>query len=207
MSSIPDGAVSGPRALKKAGSPDWCWQTVDLLKRYLYNIEQTWQQADEVVGELHGVQAWKVLPTPEKPYGSFDKLCKELLGMRAQDVAKRIDREKIKALGPNRGRTVTERIASSRDTRASVAESDSSDYVMSRLKRDAEKADPDPGAASLYSKVLGGEVTPNAAARQMGWRKPRIVLSTPDHVAKRLRDHFKDPGQRILLAELLTKED
>lgn len=201
--NIPDSAVDGPRALKETGSADWCWQTVDLLKRYLYNIEQTWRQADEVVGELKGVQAWKVLPSPERPYGSFDKLCKGLLGMRAQDVAKRIDREKIKALGPHRGRTVAESNNRSRVTRSSIAESDNVDYIVSRLKRDGES---DPKAAALYNEVLAGKVTANAAAREQGWRRPRIVVSTPERIADSLRRHMPREA-RVRLAELLTKED
>lgn len=40
------------------------------------------------------------------------------------------------------------------------------EHITARLKRD----DPD-----LAEKVVTGEVSPNAAARQKGWRKPRIV--------------------------------
>lgn len=70
--------------------------------------------------------------------------------------------------------------------------------IIARLKRD----DPE-----LAQQVVSGELSPDAAARKKGWHKPRIVLSTPDRVAKRLRDHFKDPEQRALLAELLTKKE
>jgi hypothetical protein len=199
--SAPDHALSGPRALKKAGSPDWCWQTVDLLKQYLYNIEQTWRQADEVVDELRTAQAWKVLPAPEKPYGSFDRLCRELLGMRAQDVQHRIDREKIKALGPHRGSTVTERNTRVRDTNSSITQGDNSEYVVSRLKRD------DP---ALAERVVRGEVTPNAAAREKGWRKPRIVLSSPERIADSLSKYMpKEALARLVehLVELLTQDD
>lgn len=50
--------------------------------------------------------------------------------------------------------------------------------TIARLKRT------DPG---LAEKVVRGEVTPNAAAREKGWRRPRIVLSTPERVAVPLR--------------------
>jgi hypothetical protein len=52
------------------------------------------------------------------------------------------------------------------------------EHVVRRLKRDA----PD-----LAERVVAGEVTANAAARQMGWRHPRIVVSTPERVAESLR--------------------
>lgn len=52
------------------------------------------------------------------------------------------------------------------------------DYIAARLKRDAPE---------LADRVVTGKLSPNAAARQMGWRKPRIVVSTPDRVAAALR--------------------
>ncbi|MGH3546826.1 MAG: hypothetical protein ACRDQU_01585 [Pseudonocardiaceae bacterium] len=42
-----------------------------------------------------------------------------------------------------------------------------SDYFTARLKRD----DPE-----LAARVVNGEITPSAAARAKGWRKPRIVM-------------------------------
>lgn len=69
--------------------------------------------------------------------------------------------------------------------------------VIARLKRD----DPE-----LAEKVVRGDVTPNAAATEKGWRKPRIALSTPERVAVSLRKWM--PREALLrLAELLTKED
>lgn len=70
---------------------------------------------------------------------------------------------------------------SSRATRAN--ESDSADAVLSRLKRD----DPD-----LAEEVINGRVTANAAALQKGWRKPRIVLTSPASVAGQIRKHWTD---------------
>ena len=73
---------------------------------------------------------------------------------------------------------------------------DTSRRVVARLKRD----DPE-----LAEKVVNGEVTPNAAAREMGWRKPRIVLSTPERVAASLRKWMPRESLKRL-AELLTQE-
>jgi hypothetical protein len=188
--NIPERAVSGPRSLKATGSPDWCWQTVDLLKRYLYNIEQTWRQADEVVSELREVSAWNVIPS-EAPYGTFDKMCRELLGMPARDVAKRIDREKIKALGPPQGG----RPRKENQGATQVFTHNTTLDFIARLKRD------DPG---LAKRVVAGEITPNAAAREKGWRKPRIVLTSPERIAVSLRKYM--PREALArLAELLSE--
>jgi len=74
---------------------------------------------------------------------------------------------------------------------------DDAERVVARLKRD----DPE-----LAEKVVRGEVTPNAAAREKGWRKPRIILSSPERIAASLRRYM--PREAILrLAELLTKEE
>jgi len=78
-----------------------------------------------------------------------------------------------------------------------VGRPDSAEKVVARLKRD----DPE-----LAERVVSGEVTPNAAAREKGWRKPRIILSSPERIAASLRRYM--PREAILrLAELLTKEE
>lgn len=71
----------------------------------------------------------------------------------------------------------------------------SAEHITARLKRD----DPD-----LAARVVAGEVTANAAAREKGWRKPRIVLSSPASVAVRLRQHFS-PMQVAELRNLLDE--
>lgn len=53
--------------------------------------------------------------------------------------------------------------------------------TVARLKRD----DPD-----LADKVVRGEITPNAAAREKGWRKPRIILARQETVAQALIDYM-----------------
>ena len=74
---------------------------------------------------------------------------------------------------------------------------DSAEYVVSRLKRD----DPE-----LAEKVVRGEITPNAAAREKGWRKPRIALSTPERVAASLRKWMPRESLKRL-AELLAQDE
>ena len=55
------------------------------------------------------------------------------------------------------------------------------DSILARLKRD----DPD-----MAQKVINGELTANAAARSKGWRKPRILLTSPESIANGLRKHL-----------------
>jgi hypothetical protein len=58
--------------------------------------------------------------------------------------------------------------------------------IVARLKRD----DPD-----LAARVVRGEVTPNAAALEKGWRKPRIVVTTPADLAELMRILSGQPGE------------
>lgn len=74
--------------------------------------------------------------------------------------------------------------------------SETAEAITSRLKRD----DPE-----LAARVVSGEVTANAAAREKGWRKPRIVLTSPASVAVRLRQHFS-PDEITELRNLLNDD-
>ena len=54
--------------------------------------------------------------------------------------------------------------------------------------------------ADLADAVVRGEVTANAAARQKGWRPPRIELRDPTVVAARIREHFSREQIDLLIA-------
>lgn len=71
------------------------------------------------------------------------------------------------------------------------------DGILARLKRD------DP---ALAEQVVAGEVSPNAAALMKGWRKPRIVATSPQSVARRLRAIWT-PEQIHELITSLTEEE
>lgn len=72
--------------------------------------------------------------------------------------------------------------------------SNGAEHTIARLKRD----DPE-----LAEKVVRGEVTPNAAAHEKGWRKPRIVVSSPEAVARSLLKYMSADDIAKLIAVLL----
>lgn len=82
-------------------------------------------------------------------------------------------------------------------TDSSYGNTEVADGVVARLKRD------DP---ALAEQVVAGEVTPNAAALMKGWRKPRIVATSPQSVARRLRAIWT-PEQIQQLITSLTEEE
>lgn len=68
------------------------------------------------------------------------------------------------------------------------------DATVARLKRD----DPE-----LAERVVNGELTPHAAARLCGWRKPRVLITSPASVCRRLADEWT-ADELIEAAALLT---
>ena len=75
----------------------------------------------------------------------------------------------------------------------SATEANDADSVLARLKRD----DPE-----LAARVVRGEVSPNAAAMAKGWRKPRVLLTSPATVASAVRQHWT-PDRIKELKEML----
>lgn len=76
------------------------------------------------------------------------------------------------------------------------ARSETAERTVRRLKRD----DPD-----LAEKVVTGQVSAYAAAREKGWKPPRIQVTTPERIAAKLR--LLLPREAITrLAELLASE-
>mgnify|MGYP006990451346 CR=1 FL=1 len=127
------------------------------------------------------------------PHESVPKIAYRMAAMREQ--VKRLLLEEIPESqshgGDRRSNEVQVRVTNLK------AQTDTAEYIVARLKRDAPE---------LAEKVIRGELTPNAAARQMGWRKPRIVVSTPEAVAKALRKHMT-PDEIQVLVRLLSQTD
>ena len=68
------------------------------------------------------------------------------------------------------------------------------DATVARLKRDNP---------ALAERVVNGELTPHAAARLSGWRKPRVLITSPTSVCRRLADEWT-ADELIEAADLLT---
>lgn len=189
-----DRARMGPRSQKEPGSPEWCWQTLDIFKHALRHVDEQHRQAEEIFAELRSARAWQKVP-PESPYGSFDAMLKAETGMSQAALRSHIKtaREKygaVEAAVTNGGDRRSEDFQS-RDT---ILKCDTAERTVARLKRD------DP---ALAERVVNGELSPNAAARAKGWRRPRVVLSSPASVAEKIRQHWT-PDQIAELRDLLT---
>lgn len=110
----------------------------------------------------------------------------ERLLAREQKPERRQGRPRI---GEEKGETFT----------FSERERGKADYVVARLKRDAES---NPKAATLLGEVLSGETKPLGAAREMGWRKPRILLARQETVASAIVEHMSREAIQYIRDEL-----
>ena len=170
-------------------------ERVNLLQEYVASGADDLDMVTRLVGKVIESGAWREFTTPNgfpvrhRTFHDFvtadrwDGLGTSrdaLVGwVREQDpdVASAVERawrDEVPAANRN-GRP----IQNLRGTK--VKESDTSDTVLARLKRD------DPETAQ---KVINGELTANAAARSKGWRKPRILLTSPEAIANGLRKHL-----------------
>lgn len=109
-------------------------------------------------------------------------------------------KREIKALGAHG----TNRHTSRGDDITSRSRGTDPDYLTARLKRDAEKGVVD---LALVEKVVNGEISPNAAARQAGIRHHYLQVRADDAAsAARTLRKYMSPDQLAELARLLTDE-
>lgn len=158
---------------------------------------------EERAWEQEGFATFRAYVKADEPYGLGMTEEKLLNAARLADVESLARHLLYEETDPDRPRG---RPRSGEEKRGGTPfnnDHNTAEQFVARLKRDAER---DPVAAEWAAKVISGDAKPNEAAREMGWRKPRIVLSTPERIATSLRRHL--PRESLLrLAELLTKED
>lgn len=75
-------------------------------------------------------------------------------------------------------------------------------HVVQTARGDNEPAPEVRDDPELAARVVRGEVSPNAAAMAKGWRKPRVLLTSPATVASAVRQHWT-PDRIKELKEML----
>ena len=199
------GALSGPKVLKVPGSPEWCWQTVQVLKEQMRHVHEQWRVAEAALDELGKAKAWDKIP-PDNPYGSMDAMLKAEVGLPAKEVRRRITQaaDRAKAL---EGKTITDGrrerhslIPNPDNIRVSDGTGWGTDpgYLARRIARDH----PD-----IFKRMAAGDFpSVRAAALEAGIIHPTATVRTddPTSAARTLRKHMT-PEQCAELARLLTE--
>lgn len=149
-------AAFGPRALKKPGSIEWCWQTLDGLKADYKRIEERFHDVDGTVKELEHFEAWKIVP-PDKPYGSLNAMLKAEIGITQRKLGDQV--RILKERGrPKKGE---EKGVDNTINRSSTGR----EYILGRLDRD--------GFPELAAKVRAHKMSARAAALAAGIPYPK----------------------------------
>jgi hypothetical protein len=169
-------ASTAPRNSRVPGSPEWCYQTMNLLKDSYRHIHADQGRFTHYLSELREHRAWEKIPV-DHPYGTESKMLVTELGKRVEEIEVELDAAKQAQLAAkNRDLNETtpdlkepHRPEKSRDnnndTRVSTGgESDTAAYAIAKLRKDR----PD-----IHARVLAGELSPNAGMVEAGFRKKR----------------------------------
>lgn len=187
-------ALAGPRQLKEPGSPEWCWQTVFYLRSCMGHVTEQYREAEQIIEELKAARAWKVIP-PEAPYGTFDRMLREELGLPEKEIKNLIVKAQLAAHGGDRR---SEKFQGDNVT-LKPQRGNADTYIRRRLKRD----NPD-----LAERVESGELSPHAAAIQAGF-KPKTFTVRADRaesIVTTLRRQL-DPETLAMVIKLLSEEN
>ena len=186
-----DRALSYPRNMKEPGTPEWCWQTLELLKMRYRAVDTEWQGVQRARAELAEVKAWEIIP-PENPYGSEEALLRAELGETLQQVERRIQSAAHAArqaavdgpladahhAGPGRGNKTVDNINRFNGTNAS--------YLARRILRDR----PD-----IHSRMLAGEFP---SVRQAAIEAGIVRPPTPVEQALKLLPKLTPDERRLV---------
>ncbi len=182
--------LAGPVAEKKAGSIEWAWQMAYGLIHLYEKTSITVKEWKRLLGELEKFEVWKVIP-PEKPYGSWDAMMKDIVGVGKVEADLTIQEraEKAEPLARHgeigRGRDRVDGIKSKGGDQAS--------YLTSKIARDAPE---------VLERMKAGEFKSVAAAARVAgvksseWRPtftlPFVLEAMARTLKKRLnRDEFR----------------
>src|SRR5262245_61670288 len=82
-------ASTVPRASRLAGSPEWCYQTLNLLQESYKHVSTDHKRFVGYLGELREHKAWEKVPV-DHPYGSESKMLIAELDKRIDEIEAQI---------------------------------------------------------------------------------------------------------------------
>lgn len=160
---------------------------IDFVTRLIGDVMETgaWREFTDPLGFTHSHESFRSFIETRrwKGLGSSKDALVAWVGQSDESIARDIERVwRDEVPVARRNGEVGNGRSSFRGTKATGG-TDTADSILARLKRD----NPD-----LAERVIRGELSANAAARIMGWRKPRVLLTSPESVARKLREFFTE---------------
>ena len=132
---------------------------------------------------------------PDDPYGTLNKMLKAEVGIDEQAIDRAIRKAELATHGGDR-KSPEFQVDNVKLNAGQGGNSET--YTLRRLRRDR----PD-----LADRVEHGKLSANKAAIEAGFRHPTLTIrgDDPEHAARILRNHYKDPEQLKLLAKYLLE--
>ena len=160
---------------------------IDFVTRLIGDVMETgaWREFTDPLGFTHSHDSFRSFIETRrwKGLGSSKDALVAWVGQSDEAIARDIERvwrDEVPVARKSAGRPESNCGAT---TITPPSQNSGADGILARLKRD----NPD-----LAQRVIRGELSANAAARIMGWRKPRVLLTSPESVARKLREFFTE---------------
>ncbi len=199
-----------PRNSRVPGSPEWCYQTMSLLKHSYRHIHVDQEHFTHYLNELREHRAWEKVPV-DNPYGSEDKMLVAELGKRVDEITVELNaasqelkvrENKIAAqaidaaapdLKPFGANQYSDGFGDDKPVAKPSTQNDVS-YAIRRLRKDR----PD-----IHARVLAGELTANAGMVEAEVRKRRpSKRKSPLEKVLKLLPQLNDADCKTLFARL-----
>src|SRR4030095_8397108 len=204
-------AEGGPLELKKAGTPEWCWQLLGVLKSWWRSGKDSNEHFYAILNLLEEHEAYKKIP-PDAPFGSVDAMLEAEIGVNKKQALRLVnadpgERRQAAAAAtaaamngkkPPRGRPkkTGESADFSQPRRAAQV------GISERQQRDLDKLCT-VGRKDLVERVMSGELATDGAMILAGLKERRIAVSTnPYKAVATLVNNFTPEEVDAILAEL-----
>jgi AP2 domain len=122
-------ASTAPRDSREPGSPDWCYQTMNLMKRAYQSTGSEHRWFEQYLNELREHRAWEKVPI-DQPYGSEAAMIEGELGKRKDSIEEELARIKKQKMALRNAAII-------RDERSYKEERKRAGEVKMRLNRQA----------------------------------------------------------------------
>jgi hypothetical protein len=192
-------AATAPRNTREPGSPEWCYQTMSLLKVSYRSINVDHESFSHYLNELREHRAWEKVPVGH-PYGSEEKMLLGELGKRVEEIKdelaavsqelraqeSQITDRKDRAANEERPVGTNQYSEGVYDNKKDVHTRPAGNRAEAALRRLRHAAKDDDRIAAVYQRVLDGELTANAGMVEAGFRKKRASrkMSALDRIKK-----------------------
>lgn len=195
-------ASTAPRNAREPGSPEWCYQTMNLMKHSFQSIQSDHQRFENYLDELREHRAWEKVPI-DAPYGSEERMLEVEIGKHIEQIqedlaaAKRVQKAALVTTGKvmSEGRPKLGNLPSF-SQRERASQNGVSPRTQRRLDAIARQR-PD-----LLEEVRAGRLSANRAALEAGIDREPSAFERLQRAIERFGSELT-PEERQQLKDML----